>query len=118
MVLAEYGRNIYDARLACGPSQQPFCYPHFEWTNSWLNLPATKVALGVLPDARYEAVSMEVNAAFGLTGDSSRGRAGYLPELIEDGVRLLVYAGDADMACNYIVRSIHVLLRRGIAAKC
>ena len=44
-----------------------------------------------------EAVSMEVNAAFGLTGDSSRGRAGYLPELIEDGVRLLVYAGDADM---------------------
>ena len=51
----------------------------------------------------YTAVSMEVNAAFGSTGDGARNRAPLLQELVDNGVRLLVYTGDADMSCNYIV---------------
>ena len=68
-----------------------------------MNLPETQVALGVNANINYTTVSMDVHAAFGLTGANSRSRAALLPELIEDGVRLLVYVGDADMSCNYIV---------------
>ena len=69
-----------------------------------MNLPATKKALGVNSQLVFQSCNMEVNQAFALQGDGARNRAKLLPELVEDGIRLLIYAGDADMACNYIVR--------------
>jgi hypothetical protein len=93
-----------------------------------MNDPKNKVALGVDPSRNFEACSTEINQAFMYQGDGMHNSALLLPELIEDGVRLLVYAGNAgeelftlivagdsivdrphisgliDMMCNYIVR--------------
>ena len=76
-----------------------------------MNLPATKKGLGVNPELDFQSCNMQVNQAFALQGDGARNRAKLLPELIHSGIRLLIYAGDADMACNYIVRSIYSALR-------
>ena len=68
-----------------------------------MNLPSTKKALGVNPQIDFQSCNMQVNQAFTLQGDGARNRAKLLPELIHSGIKLLIYAGDADMACNYIV---------------
>ena len=46
---------------------------------------------------------MLVTQAFFLQGDGMHNSAALLPELLEDGKRLLVYAGNADGMCNFIV---------------
>jgi cathepsin A (carboxypeptidase C) len=46
---------------------------------------------------------MKVNQAFMMQGDGMHNAAALLPELVEDGVRLLIYAGNADFMCNAIV---------------
>lgn len=46
---------------------------------------------------------MQVNQAFFLQGDGMHNSAALLPELLEDGKRLLVYAGNADGMCNFMV---------------
>ena len=101
----ESGRNIYDVRRSCDRSKDgDLCYKELQWIETWTNLPATKRALGVNPDIDFQSCNMQVNQAFAMQGDGARNRAKLLPELVESGIRLLIYAGDADMACNYIVR--------------
>lgn len=46
---------------------------------------------------------MQVYQAFFLQGDGMHNSAALLPELLEDGTRLLVYAGNADAMCNFMV---------------
>ena len=46
---------------------------------------------------------MQVNQAFFVQGDGMHNSAALLPELLEDGKRLLVYAGNADGMCNFMV---------------
>ena len=70
----------------------------------WMNLPEQKYELGVNPAQEFSACNMEVNQAFALQGDGAHNSAKLLPELVENGIRLLVYAGTADMMCNFIVR--------------
>lgn len=60
-----------------------------------MNEPAVKVELGVHPSLRYETYSEEVNQAFTRRGDGMHNSALLLTDLVNDGVRLLVYAGNA-----------------------
>lgn len=95
-----------------------------EWVDTWMNNPKNMAALGVRPDLTFQSCNMDVNRAFTLNGDGMHNSAILLPDLINDGIRLLVYAGNAggsnlciptstylttitllDMMCNYIVRS-------------
>ena len=39
------------------------------------------------------------------TGDSQHNSAAFLPPLIEDGIRVLIYAGNADAMCSW--RTLH-----------
>ena len=82
------------------------CYKQMSWIETWLNNPEVKTTLGVDPEREFASCNMEVNQAFFGQGDGMHNSAALLPPLIEDGVRLLVYAGNADMMCNYMVRSI------------
>ncbi|KAH9941247.1 carboxypeptidase C [Epithele typhae] len=101
--IVQTGRNIYDVRRSCDRSKDgDLCYKELQWIDTWMNLPATKKALGVNPALDFASCNMEVNQAFALQGDGARNRAKLLPELVESGIRLLIYAGDADMACNYV----------------
>jgi len=47
---------------------------------------------------------MQVYQAFFLQGDGLHNSAALLPELLKDGKRILVYAGNADAMCNFMVR--------------
>ncbi|KAJ7696129.1 serine carboxypeptidase [Mycena olivaceomarginata] len=71
--------NWYDLRKKCDAADRPeHCYKRTPWVETWMNNPKVKAALGVHNAAKL------------------------LPELINDGVRLLVYAGKADMMANYM----------------
>jgi cathepsin A (carboxypeptidase C) len=60
-----------------------------------MNDPKNKAALGVDPSRKFESCNMEINQAFMFQGDGMHNSALLLPELIGEGVRLLVYAGNA-----------------------
>ncbi|KAF9239267.1 Alpha/Beta hydrolase protein [Melanogaster broomeanus] len=99
----ESGLNPYDARRACDPEEDgPLCYREIGWIETYLNDPAVKAALGVNPQQNFESCNMAVYEAFLLQGDSMHNTPLLLPEMVNDGVRLLVYAGNADTVCNYI----------------
>jgi cathepsin A (carboxypeptidase C) len=68
-----------------------------EWIDVWMNDPKNKAALGANPSRDFESCNMEVNQAFTMQGDGMHNSALLLPELIDEGVRLLVYAGNAGM---------------------
>ena len=104
----ETGLNPYDVRLKCDPSEDvdgPFCYRQVRWIDNWMNDPVHKAALGVNPDRTFEACSTEVNKAFTMQGDSMHNSAALLPELVDAGVRLLVYAGNAGGSLTF-----HIIL--------
>ena len=62
---------------------------------TYMNRPDVKAALGVDPQRKFEVCKMAINQAFMLQGDSMHNTPALLPPLINDGVRLLVYAGNA-----------------------
>ena len=65
------------------------------WIDVWLNDPKIKAELGAAPDRQFESCNLAINQAFMMQGDSMHDSAALLPDLINDGVRLLVYAGNA-----------------------
>jgi cathepsin A (carboxypeptidase C) len=66
-----------------------------EWIETWLNDPKHKAELGVDPNLKFESCNMAINQAFTMQGDMMHSTHLLLPELINDGVRLLIYAGNA-----------------------
>ncbi|KAJ7451590.1 serine carboxypeptidase [Mycena latifolia] len=106
-ILDEAKRNIYDIRMPCDRNVDgPLCYSELPWINEYMNLPEVKQALGADPRAPvFEACSNEINFSFMLQGDGMRNTKGLLTELVDDGIRLLIYAGNVDMMCNYMGES-------------
>ncbi|KAJ7596014.1 carboxypeptidase C [Mycena floridula] len=101
--LMQTGLNPYDVRRKCDKSKDgDLCYREMTWIDIWMNDPQNKVALGVPPNREFQSCNMDVNQAFAMQGDGMHNSAALLPELVEAGVRLLVYAGNADMMCNYL----------------
>ncbi|PPQ66021.1 hypothetical protein CVT26_010777 [Gymnopilus dilepis] len=101
--LMQLGLNPYDVRRTCDRQKDgSLCYKQMTWIDTWMNEPSNKAALGVNPERTFESCNMEVNQAFTLNGDGAHNSAALLPELVNAGVRLLVYAGNADMMCNYL----------------
>ena len=62
-----------------------------------MNNPAVKKALGVHASLTFESCSDQVNQAFSSQADGMRNSALLLTDLINEGMRLLVYAGNAGM---------------------
>jgi cathepsin A (carboxypeptidase C) len=65
------------------------------WIETYLNNPDVKVALGVNPQLNFQSCNMAVHKAFLFQGDSMHNTPLLLKEMINDGIRLLVYAGNA-----------------------
>jgi len=94
--------NPYDVRIQCNKQQNgDSCYAQTGWVESYLNQPSVKAELGVSPEREFTTCNLDVNKAFTMGGDWSNS-ALLLPELVNGGVRLLVYAGNADLMCNYM----------------
>ncbi|KAJ7275093.1 Alpha/Beta hydrolase protein [Mycena rebaudengoi] len=95
--------NWYDLRKKCKAADRPeHCYEETQWIEMWLNNPTVKAALGVDLERSFRSFNMDMNRGFNLRGDGVRSAAKLLPELINGGVKLLVYAGKADMMANYM----------------
>ncbi len=50
----------------------------------------------------FSLIAMGVNAAFWATGDALYQNSHYVAELLERGVRVLIYAGTNDMIANWV----------------
>ncbi|KAJ7627649.1 serine carboxypeptidase [Mycena polygramma] len=101
--------NWYDLRKKCDAGERPeHCYKRTAWVETWMNNPKVKAALGVDPDRSFRSFNMDMNREFNLRGEGVHNAAKLLPELINDGVRLLVYAGKADMMANYMGNELWV----------
>lgn len=92
------GRNPYDVRKNCEGND--LCYPILTAITTYLNQPEVMAELGVQVE-EYKSCNMEVNQQFFLAGDYMRPYHKEIPPLLADGVKVLVYAGDADFICNW-----------------
>ncbi|KAF9979025.1 hypothetical protein BGZ73_007126 [Actinomortierella ambigua] len=95
------GLNPYDVRLKCGDSN--LCYPIISAIQDYLNRPEVQHELGVDADkSKFESCNNGVGFRFGLTGDVMKPSQRQLIPLLNDGIRVLLYSGDADFICNWM----------------
>ncbi|KAG2356825.1 peptidase S10 serine carboxypeptidase [Suillus spraguei] len=93
--IQQSGLNPYDARVKCNRKiDGPLCYRQIVWVETYLNNPKVKAALGVNPQRKFESCNMAVNWAFMLQGDPMHDTPLLLTDMVNNGVRLLIYAGN------------------------
>eukprot|EP01039_Chlorochromonas_danica_P007629 gene7629-8431_t len=92
------GLNPYDIRVPCGDSD--LCY-NFTNVDTFLNLPSTRQALHVSDEVdKWQSCNNGVNAMF--MSDWMRDYQQDLIPLLENGIHVLIYAGDVDFICNWM----------------
>ncbi|KAI7899375.1 Alpha/Beta hydrolase protein [Cokeromyces recurvatus] len=93
--------NMYDIRRQCEAG--PLCYNYSSAIEKYLNRLETKSMLGVNATRKFEICSNTVNANFYSTGDWMRPYSvQQIITLLDQGVKVLAYAGDADLLCNWM----------------
>ena len=103
--LQQLGINMYDARLKCDRSEDkdgPLCYKEMGWMETFLNHPEIKAQLGAPADINFQSCNTEMNQKFLLQGDGMHNSGILLGPLLDSGIRVLIYAGEADSMCNFI----------------
>ncbi|KAL5158218.1 Serine carboxypeptidase-like 49 [Glycine soja] len=78
------------------------CYD-FKSVDTLLNLQKVKSALGVAADLQFVSCSSTVYDA--MAQDLMKNLDVGIPALLEDGIKLLVYAGEEDLRCNWLGNS-------------
>ncbi|KAL9314790.1 hypothetical protein ACSQ67_020242 [Phaseolus vulgaris] len=91
--------NYYDIRKKC---LGDLCY-NFSNVETLLNLQKVKSALGVGSDLDYVSCSATVYNA--MIQDWMKNLEVGIPALLEDGIKVLVYAGEYDLICNWLGNS-------------
>jgi cathepsin A (carboxypeptidase C) len=92
------GKNPYDQRIKCEHGN--LCYD-FDHIGTYLNTKAVQEELGVKKN--WGSCNYAVNMLFQYAGDWMHGNyALKLPELLHDGIEVLIYAGDCDYICNWL----------------
>ncbi|GAA5978794.1 hypothetical protein JCM5350_004824 [Sporobolomyces pararoseus] len=94
--------NAYDIRKTCKRDDGDgfLCYEEMAWIDTWMNRAEVRKALGVPMNRTFASCNPNVNQAFHNNGDVAHNTAALIPTLLEDGIRVLIYAGDADFMCN------------------
>nr|APR64442.1 Serine carboxypeptidase precursor family protein [Populus tomentosa] len=90
--------NYYDVRKKCEGS---LCYD-FSNMEKFLGQKSVKEALGV---GDIDFVSCSTTVYMAMLTDWMRNLEVGIPALLEDGVKLLVYAGEYDLICNWLGNS-------------
>jgi len=92
------GLNPYDIRKPCGDSD--LCYD-FDNVATFLNLPSTREALHVSEEVKeWVDCNTAVNAGF--IKDWMKDYQQRIIPMLEDNIRVLIYAGDCDFICNWM----------------
>lgn len=85
----------YDVRKECN---EDLCYD-FSNLENYLNYPQVREALGVGDHKLLSCSPLVYEATFMEWMKSKENR---IPALLEDGIEVLVYAGDFDLVCNWL----------------
>lgn len=97
-------RNPCDIRQACDFVESEIECVQTDGVERLLNSPNVRAMVGV-NEARvgpWTMCNMTVNTAFSESGDVARSVSSYVADLLDNGLRVLIYAGDADLACNWL----------------
>jgi len=92
------GMNPYDMRIKC--AKPPLCYD-FSNVGTYLDRPEVRSTLGV-GTRKWSDCNHVVAMAFELGGDWMQPYEMMIPDQLESGVRVLIYAGDQDYICNWL----------------
>ncbi|KAF3454922.1 hypothetical protein FNV43_RR05370 [Rhamnella rubrinervis] len=98
MDIAGNGVNYYDIRMKC---EGALCYD-FSNMETFLDQKSVRDALGV-GDINFVSCSSTVYDA--MVNDWMRNLEVGIPALLEDGIKVLVYAGEYDLICNWLGNS-------------
>lgn len=90
-------KNPYDMRIPCEHGN--LCYD-FDMVEKYLNTKSVKQELGV--SGGWGSCNMAVNLLFQLAGDWMQPFHTLIPDMLHDGIQVLVYAGDVDYICNWL----------------
>lgn len=93
------GVNVYDVRVPCGDSE--LCYD-FSDVDEYLNRKDVKEALGVPLVKPWQECSHLVDLAMVYGGDWMKSYNHQVANLLESGVKVLIYAGEYDFICNWM----------------
>lgn len=77
------------------------------WIETWMNEEGNKKAVGANPEVEFQSCNMQLNNAFMMQGDGAHNSALLLTDLVNDGVRLLIYAGNADYMVRFYISTLH-----------
>ena len=91
------GINIYDIRKQCGPN--PLCYD-FSLLDKLMQDVTTRRSFSIPSNIEWEACSDKV--ASDLKPDWMLNYEPIIPEMLENGIRLMIYAGVEDFICNWM----------------
>nr|GME18570.1 serine carboxypeptidase-like [Ipomoea batatas] len=91
-------KNYYDIRRKCDGGSS-LCY-NFSNVETLLNTQSVKDALGVGEGIEFVSCSTEVYQA--MASDWFKNLAVGIPSMLEDGINLLIYAGEYDFICNWL----------------
>lgn len=96
--------QYYDIRKKCDGN---LCYD-FSNMEKFLNQGSVRKALGV-GDIDFVSCSSTVYQA--MLVDWMRNLEVGIPALLEDGINLLVYAGEYDLICNWLGKYLHLYIQ-------
>lgn len=91
------GKNPYDMRIKC--EKPPLCYD-FSNVATYLNTADVQQALGV--KKTWGTCNKAVTLLFAYAGDWMKNWHQVIPDMLGDGIRTLIYAGDEDYICNWL----------------
>ncbi|KAJ2903733.1 hypothetical protein GGI21_004395, partial [Coemansia aciculifera] len=95
------GGNPYDVRNKCDGNSE-LCNPYLDTIASYADQPRVRATLGVRIQTGFALCNRDVQDAFIDSGDELVDSSMWLPEILAAGVRVLNYAGDADLICNWM----------------
>jgi carboxypeptidase C (cathepsin A)/glutamate/tyrosine decarboxylase-like PLP-dependent enzyme len=102
----DMSKQISDSIVAAGG--QPDIYDVRRWggdtldvLRTYMNSDTTKDALHVPSDVVWQFADNDGPVAKHLKADIMKDATGLIPELLDSGVRMLLYTGNFDMACGY-----------------
>jgi len=91
------GKNVYDMRIPCEHGK--LCYD-FSAATTYLNTKEIQEQLG--GTGKWASCNTVVTLAFTTAGDYMKNFHNLLPDLMADGIEVLIYAGDCDYICNWL----------------
>lgn len=96
------GLNPYDIRKKCVGK---LCYDNIDYYSNYLNRKEIQKAIGAEVED-YESCSDGVFNAFTYTGDGAKPFQFDVVQALEQGLSVLIYAGDKDYICNWVGQTL------------